>query len=130
MLHGLQDRRVLNHRGDQMLSPALCRQGTADDRKVIGLSPAGSKIQVLVPDLEDSRQSLFGLRDTPFGCHTSVMHAGRIPVILQKNFVHQRGDFGKAPCRRGIIKIDVSFFVHINLCYFTCGSSQYLFCHH
>jgi hypothetical protein len=40
------------------------------------------------------------------------MHGGWVAVILEEKFVHQRGNFRKTAGRRGIIEINVSFFIH------------------
>ena len=112
IFHGFQHSGMLDLCRDQVFSFALHGHGGADDRQIVRLGPARSKADIFFLYLQDSGQSLPGLGNAPLGSDAAVVHGRRIAVILQKKFIHQRGGFRKAPGRRGIVEIDVSFFNH------------------
>ena len=112
IFHGLQNCRVLDQACDQMFSLPLRSHGRADDRKVVRLRSAGCEAKILFLRLQDPGQDLFRFRNAPFRSDAPVVHGGRIAVILEKELIHQSCHFRKAPGRRGIIEVDISFFIH------------------
>ena len=81
--HGLQDRRMFDHRRNQMASAAPHGHGRADDGQVVGFGPAGGIDQVSGPDFQYPGQNGGSPGQPPFRFHSLMVHAGGIAVFLQ-----------------------------------------------
>lgn len=73
LLHGIQNSRVLNPGGNQVLSCPLIGMGRAHERQVITLCSAGGKIDLLGLHLQILRNDFFRLTDVFLRVHTLLM---------------------------------------------------------
>lgn len=73
LLHGIQDGRVLNPGGNQVLSCPLIGMGRAHERQVIALCPAGGEVDLLGLHLQIFRNDFFRLTDVFLRVYTLLM---------------------------------------------------------
>ena len=73
LLHGIQDGRMLNPGGNQVLSRPLIGMGRAHERQVITLCSTGGKIDLLGLHLQIFRNDFFRLADIFLRVHALLM---------------------------------------------------------
>ena len=73
LLHGIQDGRMLNPGGNQVLSRPLIGMGCAHERQVITLCSTGGKIDLLGLHLQIFRNDFFRLADIFLRVHALLM---------------------------------------------------------
>ncbi len=115
--HRIDDGRVLDPGGDQMVSCTTVGSRRTDQRQIITFSASGGKKDLFLLNLQKSCKGLFCFFYILFCRNTFRMHRGRISVIFTHHLRHKSSYTLICTGRGRIIQIYFSHIIHFLIFY-------------